>query len=433
MSGPGRFRTAGDAGHGGDFSPGDGEHTLASAEAFLDAPTASTWTQSGLPYAPGDAYPGDAHARPLHAAFVVVAVPDHPRADELLDGVRTVLMTQADDPSLDFWDGSKYPVDYHGAGPSPIFHHAHWMTRLIKARDLLGREALSAAENATFDRWIHGYANWTAHWLHHEQYGKQVPGRLDRDYSRVYWPTGTVATPYDGGPGIGHAALAYSNRHAAVASTMSLAANYLAKHDGRAPAGTTASYGRYTVDQLLDHSRIFVEETLRFSVFPQGFQGDFERGDASRHNASPQQGWLYSANVLANVVEMADYHARRGDRSLWEFRTVAGHAGSAGAPTAGGFTGKSLEFYAWSMSRYVNGGWGRTNRGEPLALPHFFHDVLPAATVARWTHDPLLEAAWRREGHGFPRYPQSPQTQGPWSAHLGEGAKSLGLIELAPS
>jgi hypothetical protein len=143
-------------------------------------------------------------------------------------------------------------------------------------------------------------------------------------------------------------------------------------------------------------------------------------------------GWLYSANVLAALVEIADAHAARGDRSLWGFATTGGYDNTAGRPTAGGFDAKSIHFFAWSMVRYVNDGWGRTKHGQPLALPSFYHDVIPAAAV--WRHHPedgLLEAAWRREGHGFPPYPQHPHSQGPWHAHHGEGAKHIGLTEHA--
>jgi hypothetical protein len=268
--------------------------------------------------------------------------------------------------------------------------------------------------------------------LHHETYGKRAPGRLARDYSTVTHSQSSYGTSYDGGPLIGRAARAYSNRQAAVASTMSLAANYLAAFDG--PTGSRQpTYGRYSVTELLDHSRLFVEETLRFSVFPQGVQGDFERGDATRHSSSAHRGWTYSVNVLNNLLEMAEYHAARGDLSVWEYGTTAGYDGSAGVPVAGGFTEKNLHFYAWAMSRYANDGWGRTNRGEPLAPPGAYNDVIPAAIAAKFApEDPLLRAAWRREGLGFHPYSSNPEPQGAFHAHYGEGAKTIGLLEHAP-
>jgi hypothetical protein len=335
--------------------------------------------------------------------------------------------------SHDYANATNYPINYFGYAPSPIFGTAHWMTRLIKARDMLGRDSFTASENATLDRWFYDYANWTFKWLHHEQYVRKLPGREARDYSTINIAADAHRKSYDNGPLIGSLALHYTNRQAACASTASLAANYLAHHGYIAPTSGGPSYGRFSVTKLLDHSRLFVEETIRFSVYPQGFQGDFERGDRSRYsNASAQLGWLYSANVLANLTEMAEYHAKRGDMSVWNYGTVAGYDGTAGVPIAGGFSKKSVHFYAWSMSRYVNGGWNRTNFGEPLALPSFYHDVLPAATVARYaSSDTLIRDAWRRSGSNFPNYPQRPTSQGIWDGWLGEGAKSIGLIEHA--
>ena len=432
MAGNGAFYARGDAGHGGQYSPGDGRNAEGLAREFLDNPRASYWSQAGLPYRPGVPYPsGMTYARPMHAAWIVMTQPDHRDRAALQREVKALLLAHANDPSLDFSDSSKYSVNFHGSAQGPIFLHAQWMTRLMKARDMLGRDAFSSQENATFDRWVYGYANWSAKWLHLEVYGKHLPGRTNRDYSSVagHWST-AAANSYDGGPRITNGALAYSNRHAAVASAMSLGANYVKHYDDGTTTRSAPSYGVFDVDQLVDHSRLFVEETLRFSVLPQGLQGDFERGDSSRHNAPAQQGWLYSVNVLANLMEMAEYHAGRGDMSVWEYGTTEGLGTSRGAPVAGGFDEKNLHFFAWAMSRYANDGWGRTNRGEPLVRPSSYHDVIPAATAHRFApDDQLLEAAWKRNGQGFSPYPQSPQSQGPFPAHRGEGGKMIGLIE----
>jgi hypothetical protein len=434
MSRPGPYFATGDAGHGGIYSPGDGQRSVRLAREFVAAPRESYWTQTGLPYAPGVPFPGGmTYVRPMHAAWVFMTQPGHPDRGLIERELKALLLSHARNPTLDFSDSTKYPPNYHGSALNPIFDHAAWMTRMMKTRDMLGRGAFSSRENEEFDQWIYGYANWVAKWLHIEVYGKHLPGRYNRDYSKVpsSWSTLRDHTAYDGNhPPFTTASFAYTNRHAAVASAMSLAANYIKHYKYSKSLLSLPAYGVFTIDQLLEHSRLFVEETLRFSVYPEGFQGDFGRGsDPSR---AAQTGWLYSVNVLANLVEMADYHAKRGDYSVWRYSTVEGLAGSRGVPIAGGFTAKNLHFYAWAMSRYVNDGWGRTNRGEPLALPRHYNDVIPAATVHQYApHDRLLEAAWKRTGQGFPAYPQSPQSQGSFPAHHGEGAKMIGLIEHA--
>jgi hypothetical protein len=434
MSGVGPYFTVGDAGHGGPHSPDDGERSVKLATDFLSNPQESYWIQPDLPFTEGDPWPDDmAYVRPMHAAWVYMTVPGHPNRDDLQSEVKALLLHHAKHPSHDFSNPEHYTINYPGYVPSPIFSHSAWVTRLIKARDMLGREGFTESENETLDQWLFDYANWAFKWLHHEAYVKIFPGRELRDYSRINRSADASRRSYDGGPLIGSLAMAYTNRHAAVASTASLAANYLKFHGFVAPVSGGPPYGRFSIDELLLHSRLFVEETIRFSVYPEGLQGDFERGDLSVHaTATPQLGWSYSSNVLANLVEIAEYHGRRGDMSVWDYETIAGFDGTAGAPTAGGFERKNLHFYAWSMSRYVSNGWNRTNYGEPLALPHFYHDVIPAATVARFApSDPLLHDAWRRDGSGFPPYPEQPQSQGMWDARYGEGAKVIGLIEQA--
>jgi hypothetical protein len=441
MSGAGPFYARADAAHGGPWSPNDGERSEQLAAEFLSHPQESYWSQPDLPYSSGDPFPPHSprYARPMHAAWIQLTRPDHPRRDALLREVKAFLLAHATDPTLDFINDTHYTDNYPGFAPSPIFALAEWMTRIIKARDMLGRDAFNAEENARFDRWLYGYANWSFLWLHHETYGKHLPGRLNRDYSRIgasfRTPPDAFRQSYDGGPGIGFAAMAYSNRHSTVMAGASLAANYVKHFNFRAPMSGGPRYGLLSVDQLVDHSRLFVEEVLRFSVYPHGTQGDFERGDAKRHaTASPQQGWLYSANVLMGLIEIAMYHAGRGDMSVWEYGTTEGYEGTEGSPDEmpgiSGFPRKNLHFYAWAMSRYVNDDWGRTNRGAPLALDRFYHDVIPAAIAHRFApQDGLLEAGWKRQGRNFPPYPQRPQSQGPWNALFGQGGKYIGLIE----
>jgi hypothetical protein len=429
MQGAGPFYSDGDADHGGGRSPGDGVRAEQLTQEFLDDPEASHRQPPDLPLEAGSDWSNDLrYTRPMHAAWVLLTQPDRRDSGRLEEELTGLLLDHARDPGWDFADERSYPVDFPGSAQNPIFELAQWFSQQIKTRDLLGRGAFSSAENATFDRWLYGYANWTAHWLHLEVYGRHLPGRLDRDYTEVAddWDELGDSQAYDDSPPISRAARAYTNRHAAVASAMSLAANYLAHYDYEEELESPPAYGVYTITELLEHSRLFVEETLRFSVYPEGFQGDFGRSEGR----STSTGWLYSANVLANLLEIATYHAHRGDMSVWGYATVEGFSGSAGVPQAGDFPAKNLHFFTWAMVRYVNDGWERRLEGEPLVTEEVFHDVIPAAVAARFApDDATLDAAWRREGLGFTAYPEDPPSQGPFPPYLGEGAKSIGLIE----
>lgn len=433
MSGEGPFYEEGDSGHGGPRSPGDGRRAEELAREFMDAPQDSYWSQPELPFEPGAPHPaGMEFVRPMHAAWIWLTQPSHPQREGLEEELKKLLLAHARDETLDFSDSSKYPPDFHGSARNPIFEQAQWLTRLIKTRDMLGRSTFDQEENAELDQWLYGYANWTANWMHMESFGPHIPGRLDRQYDEIEerWFADVGSMAYDGAPTMKRAARQYTNRHAAVASTMSLAANYLEHYGYNGTLTSSPSYEVYSIDELLDHSRLFVEETLRFSVFPEGFHGDF--GRSSQEGSSARTGWLYSINVLANLLEIAEYHARRDDMSVWEYGTIDGIGNSAGVPIEGGFEEKNLHFFAWSMVRYVNDDWGRRFEGEFIAGPELFHDVIPAALAHRFEpEDEVLEAAWRRDGRGFADYAPSAASQGPFPAELGEGAKSIGLIEHA--
>lgn len=438
MTGNGPFYKTGDTHFGGPHSPNDGETANSFAQEFLADPGATYWTQPDLPFSNGDPWPEESsYLLPMHAAWVYMTVPGHPNREDLESELKLLLLHQATDPSHTFADSEKYPITYENYAPSPIFGHAPWMTRLIKSRDMLGRNVFTPSENETIDQWFYDYANWAFNWLHHEQYAKRLPKREARDYSEIESSADPERHSYDGGPQIGFLAMDYTNRHAYVASAASLAANYLTFHDFEPSTNGIPDYGHFTVDQLLEHSRLFAEETIRFSVYPEGFQGDFERGDLDFHSADnsnvfPQRGWMYSMDVLVNLLDIASYHAARGDLSVWDYGTTDGLEGTSGKPTVGDFPEKNLHFFAWSMLRYLNGAWERTNFGEPLALSDHYHGVIHAAIASRFAPgDQLFRDAWRRSGSDFPPYPSSPIPQGIYHAHRGGYGRYIGVIEQA--
>jgi hypothetical protein len=434
MSGSGPYFNLGDAGHGGQYSPPDGSRAVLWANEFLANPTASYWVHPEwhFPYKEGHegTWPhSTVYVKPMHAAWVWLTQPQHLNRAALLSAVKAALLHAANHWTHDYSNSTNYPQSFPIYAASPIFGLSPWITRMVKTRDMLGREQFSTSENATLDRWFYDYANWTFKWLHWG-IGRYSPGRLNRDYSSTLRPANAYRKSYDGGPLIGDMGMTYTNRHSSPAAAASLCANYLKHHGYVAPTTGGPSYGRFTVDELLLHSRLFVEENLRFGVWPQGFQGDFERADTNYHNAPPQRGWLYATYVGINLADIANYHAKRGDMSVWNYSTTGGYDGSAGTPVAGGFTGKSVQFLAWSLSRYTNDGWGRRNYGQLLSLPHFYNDVHSAAVCDMLAPgNTLLRDAWRRQGSNFPAYADKPETMGIWHAHQSEGAAYIGLME----
>ena len=89
---------------------------------------------------------------------------------------------------------------------------------------------------------------------------------------------------------------------------------------------------------LLSEAARFFREWLMYGVFPDGSIAS----DADRNHdyGVPQQGFRYEQIIVEAFILCADAHARRGDRSLYEFSTTAGLWGTE-VPTGG--TAKTLK------------------------------------------------------------------------------------------
>jgi hypothetical protein len=441
LNGP--YKTTGDAGHGGQYSPGDGDRALSYAQTFIQDPSPSYWV-TPVPIASGTPWPGesggtDPHIRWMRAAWCYMTLPNHPSRNQWLTEVKDLLLWTSRRPEHNFENETYYPFEgYGGFAPSPIFALSGWMHRWLKARDMLGRSVFTNEENAELDRWFYGHANYMLLFLHiRHGLSSAIPGRLSYDYTST---NATFSTPmsyvaYDGGPYIQGSGYYHTNRHASMAAAGALIANYL-KYYGVTPTPSgTAPYGYLTVDQMLIHAKAYAEEFVYHSLAPGGWTGDFHRGpDASNSTL----GWRYAGQELSGPVAIAEAFARRGDNSIWDYATTGGIGTMGGSPnnTSGvtGFPSKSLRYAAWMFSRYVNDGWGRRLYGNPLVETNAYRDVLTAASLSHvYPSDGLLSAAWRRSGSGFPAYPSSPEAIGRFTSLDGEQGKYIGLIEVAPT
>jgi hypothetical protein len=438
MSGAGPYYSTGDV---SSNSPNDGARAVTKANNFLANPSASEWVQTvPMVEMSTDEPHGEQHARFMHAAWCYMtqaSAISQSNRNAMAAAVKSLLLSRATHANHDYWDESKWDVAWPGYVPNPFFAHAEWMVRLIKARDMLGRDYFTSAENNTFDRWLYGYANYVFHWFHMEatDISSKNDKRLVRNYEDVGWGFYEDSSEGFDGSGLrmrggGHG---YTNRHATTVMAAGLAINYLKRFDVTPPAGSP-SYGVWTVDEMVDQSLLFIEEQLKAAWYPVGMQQDFGRGSSG----SPATGWRYSINVANTCIFFALYHARRGDMSVWNYGTTDGWRSSAGAPSSasplygGPFSQKSLHHMVWSMVKYVNDSWSPVRRlaGNIMVGSSDFHDVHPAAVASRFAPtDTTLAAAATRSGEGFPAYPSSPTNQGPWHGHDGQGAMWIGLIE----
>jgi hypothetical protein len=435
MSGSGPFYSSGQGFAGTQTNaPADGVRAVAECASFLSNPSASThiW-QMPISNSGGSGEPNVASRRPMAAAWCWLTQTSRSDRETIRTQVKSHILSAAQRSDTVFTNTSNYPLNYSGSAPSPIFELSSWVFKLLKMRDLLGRDQFSTSENTLLDKWFYDYANWIFKWFQLESIKNAIPGRLNHDYSVINYSGMSGILAYDSGPDISNfARYNHTNRHGSCLSPASAIANYL-KHFGVQPSTANApSYGFYTVNEMLTHSRAYAEEWVVKNVGAAGWSGDFHR----RQSTNPRLGWDYAGNEAVDPIAIATYHARRGDMTVATFETQLGHLGTAGSPnsTAGvtGFTNKSIRYAAWMYARYVPNGWSRTSFGVPLASDNAYRDVINSALASKlYPSDTLLASSWKRIGSGFPGYPSTPgNNNGRWNGYDGEMGKYMGLIEL---
>jgi hypothetical protein len=451
MSGAGPYFATGDAGHGGQYSPGDGQRAITNANAFLANPSQSYWA-CPVPIYTNSPWPGESgnpgyFSRPMRAAWCAMTLPNHNNAPAWRQQTKELLLWTAQHPNHNFANNSHYPLNFHGSAQSPIFGLAGWLLRLFKARDMLGRDTFTSAENQSLDDWMYRWSNYIFRWLHQTVIQAKIPNRLTFNFATNHVNMGgyrEVGRLWDGGPFPSVASVYdHTNRHAACAGSAAFAANYLKRYGVQpSPGGVQPSYGWFTVDELLLHAKVYAAEFVHFSTYASGATGDFHR-HWNDNGAFARSGWTYASNEILGPLEIAKWFAVRGDDSVWSYSTTGGHFGSEGSPNdtpgVSGFPAKNLHYAQWTHARYANTGtssWQRTINGvahypQVTGYGHF-HDAIPSALVAqRYPTDPILESSYKRSGNGFPPYPQQYYPQGVWDSREGPMATYIGLIELA--
>jgi hypothetical protein len=438
----GPYKSTGDAGHGGPYSPGDGDRALAAANAFIANPTdyrfvhTAPFVQSTAKEPPYLTYLAN------RAAWCYMTLPNHPNRNAWRDAYKAHLLWHAGQPDHDWSNSSNYPETVPAACLNPMFRLGGWMKCMAMGYDMLGRDSFTAAERATLDRWFYGWANWVAHWMVNTvgQYPSRVSGWLSGNYSSTFsghvgWGTTGAQYPYDGGPQISVSSMNQTNRHGAVNSSGAFMAAYF-KYHGVNPAttGSQPSYGWWTPDQLVARYAHIAKIFVNYSLYPHGFTGDFHRGTGT-DNA--WQGWAYAGHEIMAPIQIAKYMAQLGDTSVWDYSTTYGPHNQNGSPTTitgvSNYPAKNLRWAALMYCRYVNDAWNRRQFGLPMTRDGEIKDIQLTAMASKvYPTDTYLQSSWRRQGNGFPAYPQTTVGYGNSMDWEGEMRTSMGLIEVAP-
>ena len=308
----GPYKSAGDAFD--PLIPGEWDRIVRNKGTFEANPAADRMNtydivQYSDTYTDGGAYMGN-HIKMLDAAFYSLVKGDASLAVKVKDEIMWhVNRAGFENVGWQISPTAFQPTD-KGSWP-----RAMWLVRMLMCADFI-KDHFSAAERNTFDAWISDWAYSYEGSVHAELSTNAFLNRYDRDYSTGLVVAASTAGPYAGyaymdASGVNHWQIAriakfYNNRRASVIQSVGLVGVWL------------------NDETLKDRSKLFFEEWIRCSVYPDGAIGEFERN----YSSGPNQGLLYMGSLLDSAVSVADALARTGDTSLFEYSTSAGIWGS---------------------------------------------------------------------------------------------------------
>jgi hypothetical protein len=313
------YATNGDVSIG---SPGDWARIKGYADEFLANPNSNLWQGST---SQGDNYPMYEGIKLQCAAFAyqIFRESDPTLANRYAAAVRTGLLAQIAIPrtNISLWNAATVNED-------GVFE-SKWITRLAIATDYMS-PYLSAADKTTLNAWFLAQANFMANHIQASAIGQCFPRRLQNDYTVV----GRDAKPTGETYGIwitGNYADRYCYTHVNANGSLGNRISQLAIHWNNRRSDKVIMYG--TVGVLLNNSNLvfqakqYWKEWLKYSVYPDGTQGEYQRNGDYR---LPQQGMGYGAINQWGYIQLADALARKGDMELYNYSTSEGIHGTQG-------------------------------------------------------------------------------------------------------
>ena len=397
----GPYRLEGDvAAH----SPGDWNRIAGNARRFLQDPLQGVWSGPGgrgcVPQG-AEEPPREAGMRLRDAAFYGLVRQD----PQVRGAVRERLLAQA--TALDFSDQERWcPGIINDVGPGFVI--AHWATQHLLAYDFV-REEFSAGEQRVLDDWFVSAAQFHSHDLQSAQSAifdivSEDEYAVTDDVAARPW---TDAVAYRGAPEMSRTATFFNNRRAA---------------QMRFVAMVGAMQG---VEEYRQQARQFVQDYLKYAVFPQGYTADFARWTPDNE----ELGWLYAVNLFGHMATIADALHRVGDDTLVHYVTSDGLYGSQGGEKSLKFVLESLlDYSSGDVERYAtsNGDDGQSRdrlidgRRDGDALG-FEAILLPGSTL--WGLEDRVMQSLTRNG-----FPPQPLTNGPNLVWQGEGGIYAGVL-----
>lgn len=407
-SGP--YRSTGDV---SENSPGDWDRILQNANRFLSNPGADRWKG----YTGGGCVPRNS-AEPLKkayllrdAGFAYLITSD----SRYLNAVRSEILAQTGESGTDFSKTNRWCNGVLNDG-APGFLIADWLSRLLVGYDYI-RSSISQSDRQRIDTWFRN----AAFFFQREvdlPFSRIYTNRLAGNYNLTLYAINSkieriAAISHYGGRKIPGIAKWYNNRRGSMVRFYALVGI------------------QQNENQLRSSAKLYVKEWLKFSTFPDGIIGEFERWE----NNKPDLGWSYASYAIGQAVDIANHFARAGDQELYKYSTSDGAIGTQGGNKTILLTIKNLLSYTdGSVKRYAT--TDSKKAGNPAAL---IDNINPstgwAAVNDIWASaanvyykDSYITSVYTRTRSGTKSYPQQPASAGPDIAWNGSGGLYPGKL-----
>lgn len=184
----------------------------------------------------------------------------------------------------------------------------------------------------------------------------------------------------------------YNNRRSGNARWMYVGGIILARAAGYTPPTSDLGYG---LADLLSLGEKYVKDYLVYTVFPEGYMGEFERAKPETTTAGGEEyAWAYSFQTIGPLLTIADLNIRHRNGTLMRYvtRDGIGHTAS----DAPGDPDKTLDWIARELLRYVE--QVRYSRHHETRLIDSlgamfdqgvgYHDIATVPILARHIADP---------------------------------------------
>ncbi len=325
--------------------------------------------------------------------FRVLDYAENGDAKQYLNKVKAYLLAHTRTAGIDFSDGSRWCTKSIREQGSKQFLAA-WLRRIAITYSWIKND-MAATDRTRFEAWLNTAGNYIVkhiEWFIEQSFSDRYNDKYLCDGK--YCP-GQISVPeflYSGGPRHFQIHDTWNNRTSVVASAVGI-------------------IGILTNDPILtDKGARFFRESLRYSVWPDGTYVDIIRTSPGATNA-----FSYPMAYLGSMCTLADALARMGDRSLYDYSTSEGMAGTE---SIGDQPPKSIRAVIRHLAGQVDGTIVKYGSGKDHVPDNIINttntggfgdgnisDVFMAQSNIYY-QDPYITSIYSRTAPGAPPRPQ---------------------------